>query len=75
MFEEDDLFNESDDKKLIPYKDNKEEISNTDKILNIKNVVDLGPWILIDNTTLPIVTYHRYNSDDKDDEDWNPNEI
>jgi hypothetical protein len=76
VFEEGDLFNESDDdEELIPNEGNEVETSDVDEILNIENVVDLGPWVLIDNTTLPIVTRRRYNSDDEDDEDWNPDEI
>ncbi|PKY34645.1 hypothetical protein RhiirB3_459811, partial [Rhizophagus irregularis] len=76
VFEEGDLFNESDDdEELIPNEGNEVETSDVDEILDIENVVDLGPWVLIDNTTLPIVTRRRCNSDDEDDEDWNPDEI
>ncbi|CAB5208187.1 unnamed protein product [Rhizophagus irregularis] len=76
VFEEGDLFNESDDdEELIPNEGNEVETSDVDEILDIENVVDLGPWVLIDNTTFPIVTRRRCNSDDEDDEDWNPDEI
>ncbi|CAB4395667.1 unnamed protein product [Rhizophagus irregularis] len=44
VFEEGDLFNESDDdEELIPNEGNEVETSDVNKILNIENVVDLGP--------------------------------
>ncbi|EXX53540.1 uncharacterized protein OCT59_011980 [Rhizophagus irregularis] len=44
MFEEGDLFNESDDDdELIPNEGNEVETSDVNEILNIENVVDLGP--------------------------------
>lgn len=70
VFKEGDLFNESDDdEELIPNEGNEVKTSDVDEILNIENVVDLGLWVLIDNTTLPMVTHRRCNSDDEDDED------
>jgi hypothetical protein len=76
VFEEGDLFNEDDDDELIPNEGNEEETSDVDEVLNIEKIVDLGPWIFIDNTTVLIITRHGYASDDEDDgEDWNPDEI
>lgn len=76
VFEEGDLFNESDDEELIPNEGSEGETSNVDEVLNIESIVELGPWILIDNTMLPIIIRHGNISDDEDDgENWNPDEI
>ena len=36
------------------------------------NRIELGPWVLIENSSLLIIT-KKYDS--KDDEDWNPDEM
>ena len=44
--------------------------TNTNEILGIEQVIDLGPWVFIDNTVLPTIT-RRFN-DSEDDDDWDP---
>lgn len=75
VFEEGDSFNEDDDE-LIPNENehHEEETTNVDETLNIENVIDLGPWILIEDSTLPTIT-RKYDSEDEDEDDWNPDEI
>lgn len=73
VFEEGDLFNEDDDNDEL-IQEQEEAIVNVNEKLNIENIVDLGPWVVIDNSSLPIIT-RKYDSEDEDDEDWNPDEI
>ena len=75
VFEEGDLFNEQNEKEESVQneeQDKEEETSNANEKLSVENVIDLGPWIFIDNSTLPAVT-HKYDSEG--DEDWNPDEL
>ena len=76
VFEEGDLLNEDDNDDLIPNEseEQKEGTTNVNETLDIENVIDLGPWIFIENSTLLTIT-RKYDSEDDDDEDWNPDEI
>src|ERR1044072_7730756 len=71
VFEEENLFNEQNEKEES-VQDKEEETSNANEKLSVENIIDLGPWIFIDNSTLPAVT-HKYDSEG--DEDWNPDEL
>ena len=72
VFEEGDLFNEDDDNdELIP-DEHEEETADINETLDVDNRIELGPWVLIENSSLPIIT-KKYDSED--DEDWNPNEM
>lgn len=73
VFEDGDILNEDDNEEVIEPESNEGEASeatNTNEILEIEQVIDLGPWILIDNTVLPTIT-RRFN-DSEDDDDWDP---
>ena len=39
-------------------------------LMGIEQVIDLGPWVLIDNTVFP--TINRRFNDSEDDDDWDP---
>ena len=72
VFEEGDLFNEDDDNdELIP-NEHKEETANINETLDVDNRIELGPWVLIENSSLPIIT-KKYDSEN--DENWNPDEM
>jgi len=72
VFEEGDLFNEDDDNdELIP-DEHEEEPADINETLDVDNRIELGPWVLIENSSLPIIT-KKYDSED--DEDWNPDEM
>jgi len=72
VFEEGDLFNEDDDNdELIP-DEHEEETADINETLDVDNRIELGPWVLIENSSLPIIT-KKYDSED--DEDWNPDEM
>ncbi|CAB4398290.1 unnamed protein product [Rhizophagus irregularis] len=49
-----------------------DETNINDETLDIESIVDLGPWVFIDNSILPIIT-QRYDSDDK--EEWDPKQL
>jgi hypothetical protein len=75
VFEEGDLLNEDDEGEIkgIALSDPGEEATNINETLGIEQVIDLGPWVFIDNSELPVIT-HRF--DDSDDEvDWDPDTI
>lgn len=74
LFEEDNnLSNEEEEDDDLPLlEDERETLPNKDEMLHIDEIIDLGPWVYIDNTTpLPIIT----RKNDSDDEEWNPEEI
>src|ERR671922_1587880 len=68
VFEEGDILNEDENEGTSEPESNEEEAANTNSILEIEQVIDLGLWIFIDNTVLPTVT-RRFN-DSEDDDDW-----
>jgi hypothetical protein len=75
VFEEGDLLNEDDEGEIkgVALSDSGEEVTNINEMLGIEQVIDLGPWVFIDNSELPVIT--RRFDDSNDDEDWNPDTI
>jgi len=69
VFEEGDILNEDENEEVSEPESN-EEVTNTNEILGIEQIIDLGPWVFIDNTVLPTIT-RRFN-DSEDDDDWDP---
>ena len=72
IFEEEKFLNEedNDDDLNEPQQPQPEE---TDEVLNIEEIIDLGPWVLVDNSILPVIT-RKFDSSD-DDEDWDPENL
>ena len=72
IFEEKEFLNEEDDDNDLnePQQFQPEE---TDEVLNIEEIIDLGPWVLVDNSILPVIT-RKFDSSD-DDEDWDPENL
>jgi hypothetical protein len=66
VFEEEDLLNEG-EIKGVALSDPGEEATNINEMLGIEQVIDLGPWVFIDNSELPVIT--RRFDDSNDDED------
>src|SRR2546429_8715637 len=71
VFEEGDLFNEDDDNDELISDEHEEETADINETLDVDNRIELGPWMLIENSSLPIIT-KKYDSED--DEDWNLDE-
>ena len=69
VFEEGDILNE-DENEGVSEPELNEEATNTNDTLGIEQVINLGPWVFIDNTVLPTIT-RRFN-DSEDDDDWDP---
>ena len=72
IFEEEEFLNEEDDD------DDLNELQQpqpeeTDEVLNIEEIIDLGPWVLVDNSILPVIT-RKFDSSD-DDENWDPENL
>ena len=70
VFEEGDILNEDENEGVSEPEPNEEEATNTNEILGIEQVIDLGLWVLIDNTVFSTIN-HRFN-DSEDDDDWDP---
>jgi hypothetical protein len=70
IFEEGDLLNEDDEGEIkgVALSDPGEEATNINETLEIEQVIDLDPWVFIDNSELPVIT--RRFDDSDDDEDW-----
>ena len=74
VFEESDLLDEKNEQNSIFDEELEEELEDVDEKLDIEKSISLGPWVYIDNTTLPSVTRHSvYESEDEGD--WDPEEI
>ncbi|GBB91459.1 hypothetical protein RclHR1_18780001 [Rhizophagus clarus] len=74
VFEEEELLIESENDNLDNLSESQPDETNENiEELNIENTIKLGPWVFIDNSTLPTLT-HRYNSDDDNDE-WDLEEL
>jgi hAT family C-terminal dimerisation region len=74
LFEDDDLSHEDDeedDNDLSLIETEREAPPDKDEMLNIDEIIDLGPWVYIDNSIPPIIT--RRN--DSDNEEWDPEEL
>ena len=76
VHEEGDLLNEDDENEdnEVDLSEPREEITNTNETLEIEHVIDLGPWVFIDNSELPAITRRPYDSEDED-EDWDTDTI
>src|SRR5688500_13270187 len=74
VFEEGDILSEDDDDEVNELESDelREDTTNTDEALGIEKVIDLGPWIYIDNSELPTIT-RKYNSEG--DDDWDPESL
>ena len=75
VFEEEDLLNEDDkEDDVVELSEPREETINTNEALDVEQIIDLDPWIFIDNNgELPTIT--RRFDDSEDDEDWDPDTI
>jgi hypothetical protein len=75
VFKQGDLLNEDDEGEIegVALSDSREEATNINKALGIEQVIDLGPWVFIDNSELPVII--RRFDDSDDDENWNPDTI
>ena len=78
VFEEGDLLNEKNDDEFILDEDKLEEQllsqqPSQDEVLKIEQLIDLGPWVFIDNIILPAIN-HQFN-DVSDCDDWDPEEM
>ena len=80
VFEEGDLLNDDDDEDEIEIEEVAlsepgEEAININEALGIERVIDLGPWVFIDNRQiyiyiyieLPVITRRFDDSDDDED--------
>jgi hypothetical protein len=78
LFEEEEEFlREDDDNNDLsePQLEETNRNESTNEILDIEKIVDLGLWVLVDNSTLPTITHKFDNSDDDDDNDWDPENL
>ncbi|GBB98179.1 hypothetical protein RclHR1_31580001 [Rhizophagus clarus] len=74
VFEEEELLIESENDNLDNLSESQPDETNENiEELNIEDTIKLGPWVFIDNSTLPTLT-RRYNSDDDNDE-WDLEEL
>lgn len=73
VFEEEEFSNENDINDDLS-EPQAEVTDRTDERLNIEEMIDLGPWVLIDDSILPTITRKFDNSSD-DDEDWDPEDL
>lgn len=72
IFDDEEFLNENEDDNDLS-EPQPEEIDRTDEVLNIEEIIDLGPWVLVDNTVLPTIS-RKFDSSD-DDEDWDPENL
>jgi hAT family C-terminal dimerisation region len=77
VFEEGDLLNENDEEEFVFEEEELEDQllprqPPQDEKLEIEQLINLGPWVLIDNTVLPNVN-RQYN--DSNCDDWDPDEM
>src|SRR5436305_15054204 len=54
VFEEGDILNEDENEEVSEFESN-EKATNTNDTLGIEQEIDLGPWVLIDNTVLRFI--------------------
>lgn len=71
LFEEGDIYNEDEDEE--EYEELNIEKESVDEVLNIEQVIDLGPWVYIESSEIPFMFNNKYDSEN--DDDWNPEEI
>jgi hypothetical protein len=72
VFEEEEFSNDDIDDDLS--EPQAEVTHRTDEILNIEEIIDLGPWVLIDDSILPTIN-RKFNDSSDDDEDWDPEDL
>jgi hypothetical protein len=68
--EEEEIMNENDDDSFNEHQS--DETNMNDETLDIESMVDIGPWVFIDNSILPTIT-RRYDSDGE--EEWDPEQL
>ena len=73
IFEEGDIINEDEDEEEEYEEPPNVQEENVEETLNIDQVIDIGPWVYIEPSEVPLMFNNKYNSDD--DDDWNPEEI
>ena len=62
---------EEDDNDLFLIETERKALSNKNEMLNIDEIIDLGPWVYIDNS-IPLIITRR---NDSDNEEWDPEEL
>ena len=65
------IYNKDEDEE--EYEELNIEKESVDKMLNIEQVIDLGPWVYIESSEIPFMFNNKYDSEN--DDDWNPEEI
>ncbi|GES75999.1 ribonuclease H-like domain-containing protein [Rhizophagus clarus] len=73
LFEEGDILNENEDEEEEYEEPPNIQKESVDEMLNIEQVIDLGPWVYIESSEIPFMFNNKYDSDN--DDDWNPEEI
>ncbi|CAB4393267.1 unnamed protein product [Rhizophagus irregularis] len=73
LFEEGDILNENEDEEEEYEEPPNIQKENIDEILNIEQVIDLGPWVFIESSEIPFMFNNKYDSEN--DDNWNPEEI
>ncbi|CAB4378042.1 unnamed protein product [Rhizophagus irregularis] len=73
LFEEGDILNENEDEEEEYEEPPNIQKENIDEILNIEQVIALGPWVFIESSEIPFMFNNKYDSEN--DDDWNPEEI
>jgi hypothetical protein len=73
LFEEEDILNENEDEEEEYEEPPNIQKENIDEMLNIDQVIDLGPWVYIESSEIPLMFNNKYDSEN--DDDWNPEEI
>ncbi|UZO28335.1 uncharacterized protein OCT59_021863 [Rhizophagus irregularis] len=73
LFEEGDILNENEDEEEEYEEPPNIQKESVDEMLNIKQVIDLGPWVYIESSEIPFMFNNKYDSEN--DDDWNPEEI
>ncbi|RGB23536.1 hypothetical protein C1646_774342 [Rhizophagus diaphanus] len=73
LFKEGDILNENEDEEEEYEEPPNIQKESFDEMLNIKQVIDLGPWVYIESSKIPFMFNNKYDSENNDD--WNPEEI
>ncbi|GET00495.1 ribonuclease H-like domain-containing protein [Rhizophagus clarus] len=72
LFKERDILNENEDEEEYEELPNVQE-ENIDEVLNIDQVIDLGLWVYIESTKIPLMFNNKYGCEN--DDDWDLEEI
>lgn len=73
VYEEGDILDEDEDIEEEYGEPPNLQEDNVNETLNIDKVVDLGPWVYIEASEIPLMFNNKYDSGE--DEDWDPEEI